>query len=260
MNARFSNVRNIVPTLVLVVALSCANAFAVDKVTEEMHQTYPLAANGRVKVENVNGNVQITGWDRDEVKLDAVKTANTKEELDAVKIEVDTKADSIQIQTKYPPRSNNNSTSVEYTLSVPKKALLDGIADVNGNIVIQQTAGDVEASTVNGTLETKQTSGSLKLSSVNGKVDATPDQLDSARTVSVDAVNGRVILTLAANANADISAKTVNGSISTDHASLNAKKNFPIGSNLNGKLGAGGAKFRLSTVNGSIKIAVAAAP
>ena len=36
--------------------------------TEEFHQTYPLAAGGRVSLSNINGRVKITGWDRDEVK------------------------------------------------------------------------------------------------------------------------------------------------------------------------------------------------
>jgi len=41
--------------------------------TEEFHQTYALASDGRVELENVDGAVHISTWDRDEVKVDAVK-------------------------------------------------------------------------------------------------------------------------------------------------------------------------------------------
>ena len=32
-------------------------------VMEEFHQTYPLNANGRVELQNINGAVHITAWD-----------------------------------------------------------------------------------------------------------------------------------------------------------------------------------------------------
>src|SRR5258708_30954038 len=53
-----------------------------DEVREEFHQTYPLSANGRVTVENLNGSVRIAVWDRNEVKVDAVKRAYRRERLD----------------------------------------------------------------------------------------------------------------------------------------------------------------------------------
>jgi hypothetical protein len=35
-----------------------------EELREEFHQTYPLAANGRVSLENLNGAARITVWDR----------------------------------------------------------------------------------------------------------------------------------------------------------------------------------------------------
>jgi hypothetical protein len=45
------------------------------ELTEEFHQTYPLSATGRVALSNINGSVKISAWDRNEVKVDAVKRA-----------------------------------------------------------------------------------------------------------------------------------------------------------------------------------------
>src|SRR5579884_2193461 len=46
--------------------------FASDQVFE---QSYPLHAGGSFLLENVNGSVEVDGWDRDEVEVRAVKVA-----------------------------------------------------------------------------------------------------------------------------------------------------------------------------------------
>ena len=96
------------------------------EVTEDFHRTVPLSANGRVSLENINGNVTITGWERNEVQIDAVKKARDQQKLDEARIEVDASSDSVQIKTKYPEgRNNNNPATVTYELHVPRNARLD---------------------------------------------------------------------------------------------------------------------------------------
>src|SRR6266478_1855581 len=74
------------------------------ELTEEFHQTYPLSATGRVSIENINGDVRISVWDQNEVKVDAVKKAYQRERLDEGQIEVVNTADSVRIKTRYPER------------------------------------------------------------------------------------------------------------------------------------------------------------
>src|SRR5919199_3690686 len=118
------------------IAASVAFAQQGDQLREEFHQTYPLAADGRVSLGNINGAVHVKGWDRNEVKVDAVKSAYNRERLDEAKIDVRSDADSIRIQTEYPERSQiftngegryNNPANVEYTITVPRNARLDSI-------------------------------------------------------------------------------------------------------------------------------------
>src|SRR6478736_143307 len=70
--------------------------------TEEFHQTYAITPDGRVELDNINGPVHITGWDRNEVKVDAIKYADTKERLEEAKIEIDSGKDYLSIRTRYP--------------------------------------------------------------------------------------------------------------------------------------------------------------
>ena len=82
---------------------------ALAEVTQEFHRTVPLPANGRVSLANINGNVEITGWDRNEVQIDAIKTARDQQRLDNARIEVETSSDSVEIRTRYPEHHVNNN-------------------------------------------------------------------------------------------------------------------------------------------------------
>ena len=75
--------------------------------TEEFHQTYTITPDGRVELDNINGSVHISSWDRNEIKVDAIKSADTKERLDEAKIEVDSGKEYLSIRTKYPEHDHN---------------------------------------------------------------------------------------------------------------------------------------------------------
>jgi len=242
----------------LVFALRAEAADRHGSMTEEFHQTYPITPDGRVELKNINGDVHISSWDRNEVKVDAVKYANTKEQLDAAKIEVDAGKDYVSIRTEYPDHdhtfnwgSHNNPASVEYTVTVPRRARLDEINLVNGALDISGVAGEVHASCVNGRLEAKNLAGEAKLSTVNGRLDAAFDQLAS-NSVDLNSVNGSVEVTIPSDSNARIEASTVSGGIDNDFG-LHASHGF-VGHNLDGELGNGSAHIHLSDVNGRIEI------
>jgi hypothetical protein len=60
-------------------------------------------------------------------------------------------------------------------------------------------------------------------------------------------------LTVPADADAAFTVTTVNGDISSDFPSLQAKHEFPVGNNLKGSLGHGSAAVKVNAVNGTVK-------
>lgn len=121
--------------------------------TEEFHQTYAISANGRVELDNINGDVHVSSWDRNEVKVDAMKYADSKEKLDEAKIEINSGKDYVSIRTKYPEHGwghHDNPASVEYTLTVPRAAALDEVKLINGALEVTGLSGEVRASCING--------------------------------------------------------------------------------------------------------------
>jgi DUF4097 and DUF4098 domain-containing protein YvlB len=233
------------------------------ELTEEFHQTYPLNATGRVSIENINGGVRISVWDQNEVKVDAVKRAYTKEKLDEAKIDVSATADSVRIRTEYPERNQsfsdgeqrrrNNPASVEYSLTIPRKARIDSADLVNGSLDIEGVEGDVKAACVNGHVKARGLTGEVKLSTVNGGVEATITRLDESKSTSLNSVNGSIVLTIPADSNAQVKANTIHGAITNDFG-LQVNDGEYVGHDLSGQIGNGGPRIRLSNVNGSISI------
>jgi hypothetical protein len=230
-----------------------------DSESEEFHQTYPLSANGQVELQNINGSVEIKAWDRNEVKVDAIKHAWSKQRLQEATIKVDSRSDSLSIRTEYPDHDHtfwndgkhDKSASVEYALTVPRNARLADINLVNGNLDIEGVNGEVRVSCVNGRLTARKLGGQAELSTVNGKLEASLDRLASPLRVS--SVNAAVLLTLPSDTKADIEASTVSGSISNDFGIPVAHHRW-VGHELNGELGGGGPRVHVSNVNGRIEI------
>ncbi len=227
--------------------------------SEEFHQTYAITSDGRIELDNINGPVHISSWDRNEVKVDAVKYADTKERLDEAKIEIDSGKDYLSIRTKYPDHNNNwnwgshnNPASVEYTLTVPRTASLDEIKLINGALDLTGITGEVRASCINGRLEAHDLSGRAKLSTINGRLDARFAQL-SGQDVDLNSVNGSLELTIPSDSNAEVDASTVSGGISNDFG-LRVNDHRFVGHDLRGELGKGGSHIHLSDVNGRIEI------
>ena len=235
-----------------------------EDVREEFHQTYPLSGNGRVLLENLNGNVKIAVWDRNEVQVDAVKRASNRERLADANIEVNASPDAVRIRTRYRRGTHNfndddeqgryhNPAAVDYTLTVPRQARLESIELVNGSIDITGVEGAVKASSVNGRVVTRGLLGEARLTTVNGSLEATFSRLDESKPLSLASVNGNVVLIIPSNANAIVRADTVHGAITNDFG-LEVTDGDYVGHELYGQIGTGGPRIKLGNVNGGIQI------
>jgi hypothetical protein len=231
------------------------NLFTKDEFQQDFNQTLPLTANGRLSLDNINGKVEIHGWDQNTVAIQAVKHGKTRDSVEELQIVVDARPDRITIHTQQPENWfgwKKDSVNVDYLVQVPQHARLANVSSVNGQVEIEGVSGNIEASSVNGRLQVQGAAGDLKLSTVNGQVKTRMVALGRGQSVSLNAVNGHLEATLPADASADVSADTVNGGITSEFPSLTVKKDFPLGRHLKGTLGGGGAHVKASTVNGGI--------
>lgn len=226
-------------------------------VTSTIHQessrVYPLSARGRVTLQNVNGDVHIRAWDRNEVRIAAVKTATSRGLLDEAHVTIDATSDSISIRTLYGQGSASNPGSVEFTVMVPRHAQLSEIKAINGAVDIEGVSGGINASSVNGPVRAEKIGGDVRLSTVNGKLEASFDRLSDARMISMNSVNGPISLAIPYDAGAEFNARNVTGGIDNDFG-IPVSRDHAAGSQLHGVLKGGGTYINLKNINGTIYI------
>jgi len=214
-------------------------------------ESRPLAPNGELELENTNGGVRLTTWDEPRVRIEAVKHAGSERALEELKIEIVGEGDRLSVKTRFPrPRWMGGAGRVDYRVSVPRGARVR-VATVNGRVEVDGVSGALVATTVNGSVDVTGAGGAVEASAVNGSVEVDMARVDPAGRSRLGTTNGSVRLTLPRDASAEIQAHTVNGSVRCDFDLADSHKSRR---KLEGRIGAGGARFELGTVNGSARI------
>jgi hypothetical protein len=214
-------------------------------------ETRPLAANGELDLSNTNGSVRLVAWDEAKVRIEATKHATSERALEELKVEIEGEGDRVTVRTRYPrPHWLGNGGSVEYRVSVPRGARVR-VDDVNGRVEVGGVSGSVHATTVNGSVDLTEVGGPIEASAVNGSVEVDVARVDASASSSIHTTNGSVRLTLPRDASADIEAHTVNGSVSCD---FDLDGGHRSRRRLEGRIGGGGARFEVGTVNGSASV------
>lgn len=249
----------------LALLIAAAWGFTYETFESVFDETFVLSPGGTVSLDNINGDATIEVWDRDEVRVHAVKTASSQDLLEALKVEIAAQPASVRIDTEYPSSkrfrdeaSDHDSherrhMKVEYTLTVPRSAVIDEVELVNGNLLVAGVQGGIDASTVNGNIVVRDAAGEASLSTVNGGIEIYVDQLGGSDEVELETVNGSIDLYLASSVSADLRAETVNGALANE-LGIEVIKGKYVGSSFKGSVGGGGSLVELETVNGSIEV------
>jgi DUF4097 and DUF4098 domain-containing protein YvlB len=140
-----------------------------DRFKQDFHYSYALTPGGTLSLENFNGQVEIAGWDQNEVEVNGTKYASTKDYLDEMKIDVGATPGVVRIRTIRPSMSRGNS-GARYTIRVPKHVVLDEIVTTNGGIRIDGIDGSVRVRTSNGTVRIERVKGDLNGRTSNGGI------------------------------------------------------------------------------------------
>ena len=223
-------------------------------ITKEVNQSYPLQAGGTFDLQNVNGAVEVEGWDKNEVEVHAVKTAKEREsDLDRVSIEVDAKPKIISIVTRY-PQNEGVEVAVEFKIRVPHSARVEHIGTVNGTLRISGIETVEDLHTVNGNIEVYESGGNVHAHTTNGNVHLELAHLRQQNDAIAETTNGSLILAVPSDTQADLEARCLNGNFYSELPLSVESTQRPR--EIHGKLGGGGASIHLRTVNGGIRLVV----
>jgi len=207
------------PSITLIGSFLALSAFAGEKVDKHLS----IDANTNVTIENVRGEISITGWDKKEITVSG--------ELDdkAEKFIFEKTDNGVLIKVVTPRNlhngwnSNGNSDGSNLVINLPSSARVnfDGVStdvkaknlqhgseikSVSGDVNASNLSDHVDISTVSGEIKTTDLSGKIALTSVSGEI----TDKNSKGRLRLEAVSGDIESTSAATI---VSAHAVSGGI-----------------------------------------------
>ena len=141
--------RNVIWTAVGLTAamLVTAPALAAQNETERVDRTIPFAAGGTVTLKNFSGEVHITGADRDQVVIHAVRRA-PRERLDRIKLDIQTSGTHLTIEANKKVDDSwfhhDNVVQTDFEIEVPRRTSLD-VNVFSSPVSVTNVEGDLDA-------------------------------------------------------------------------------------------------------------------
>jgi DUF4097 and DUF4098 domain-containing protein YvlB len=210
---------------------------------EQVNKTIDAASDGRVKIYNTSGSIEVSGWDRNKIEVtgtlgDSVEELIFERDGDEVLIRVevpnrhwgDIDAD---LTIRVPENSSIDVTGVSADIEVDDVLGEQQLESVSGDIEADGVADDVEAASVSGDIEIKgdakgsnyeaaTVSGDVYIVGVSGRVDAESVSGDvdieggRYNDAHFETVNGDINFAAALVNGGDLSVESVNGTVDLD--------------------------------------------
>ena len=237
---------------------------AEDATQERFEKKYDLAGIRRVRVQNVNGVIQIeSGGDQLQViAVKKVKSASDADLLKETEIRVTKSGGTIEVETVLPKRGRfflwsffgrTSSADVAYQITLPAALALEA-ETVNGRVTAANRAGDLVLSTVNGGVRVEGHDGPLKVNTVNGSVEVS--FAGPMRQASLETVNGSVTVTCARESSIRCTLQTTNGRIQSQFPEVTVEGKWGP-KEARGAINGGRESLAVETVNGDVRLYVA---
>ncbi len=218
--------------IIVLVFIAClfasGSAFSQDFTSTDT-KTVNVASGDDLEIYNINGDVHISEWDSDMIRLVYTITCPSQEMLDCISVECDTDG-GLKCNVDYSDDMDDyDNSSVDFEVSLPAGVDLDlDIALVDGTLTLTGGSGSGQLELISGSMNVDGFQGKLEASLVNGAMTITDvPQLESAEIVSgtldcsldavlndmsIESVSGDIGIDLSAPAHVEV--ETLSGNIS----------------------------------------------
>jgi len=182
---------------------------------------------GKLEVGVFNGGITVKGYDGKEVIVEAkVRERLIKEEkqeesdkskgLRMIRVSTGTGLEIEEDGNKMEVGVASLKQTVDLIIQVPYATSLELSAHNNGDIVVENVSGEIEANNHNGRLTLTGISGSVVANTFNGSVAVTFTKVDADKPMSFSTWNGDIDVTLPANIKAKVKMKSERGDVYSD--------------------------------------------
>jgi DUF4097 and DUF4098 domain-containing protein YvlB len=206
-------------------------ARAEQKDTERVDRTVQIKAGGQLRLKNFSGRVTITGSNRADIAVHAVRRA-TRDRLEHLKLDIEETGSGVTIEANRKDSEwhdrDNNVVDTEFDIEVPADIGLD----------VEVFSSDVEVKDVRGHQRVHTFSGNIELS--GGEKD-----------VNAETFSGDINVKLTQGASAAIDFDSFSGSL-TSGVPMNYRSSGRR--HVRADIGAGGNDYSLKTFSGDVRI------
>ena len=228
-------------------------AFAATAQQRDFEWHGPIARGSFIEIRGINGNVRAMPSNSGEVEV--VADVESGVAVSGVKVQLMQHDNGVTVCSVFPGEKvcrplgdAGPGARVNFIVRVPEGVNFLG-STVNGGVEADSLKSDVQAYTVNGQVKVS-TTGTVQAKTVNGSITASLLKPFWSKPPELTTVNGGITLVLPSSANAALQAATKNGRIVTD---FNARGKV-TDQEVIGRIGGGGSRLVLNTVNGTIAL------
>lgn len=164
--------------------------------TERITETHQVGAGGSLDLQNLSGDVRVTGGGGSEIRIEAIKRVRHRDPdqakalLDRMRVEMTNVSGRLEVRTVYPRVSGRVSAGVDYTITVPSSIDVS-LKTISGDIVVTNVRGEVRANTTSGDVEANGTPNISLAKTVSGNV--TARNISSTTTLTLGTVSGNIV-------------------------------------------------------------------
>jgi DUF4097 and DUF4098 domain-containing protein YvlB len=222
-----------VPALLgaLLMALPAPARATEQRETERIDRTAQIRAGGQLRLKNFSGRVTITGSNRADMTIHAVRTA-TRDRLDHIKLDIQETSSGVTIEANRKDSDwrdrDNNVVETEFDIEVPADIDLD-VEVFSSNVVVKDVRGKQRVKTF---------SGDIDLSGGESAINA-------------ETFSGNIALRIAQGTSASIDFSSFSGSIRTDVPMTYRSSDRR---HVRADIGAGGTDYYFKTFSGDVRI------
>lgn len=223
----------------------------------EFSRVLPFSTNGVLSIRNLDGDIDIRGWDRSELEIvvESERRAGRRgwqigRSNGRPRFDVETEGNSLAIRTRW-EGNDNDVYPVHYFVQVPRSVELRDLSTQRGHILIADLFGKARVSVLDGDLLVENYSGSLDASVSRGRIRAEVLDIRPEDEIRLTIRTGDLTLLLQPEANVKIEAEAAGG-IAGDWTAAGMGAGGARTASF--KLGNGAAPVKLKAATGRIEL------
>jgi hypothetical protein len=231
--------------LAIAVSLQLASA-------KDFQKNYVLPSGGHIIIENILGDVKVTGY-----KGSVIIAVAKKKGIDSDSVEIlDTSfGNRIEIHIR-PTQFQPMNATVNFEIRVPNSIEYNfaRLSSFGGNVVVSDVVGRLRAESVRGNVALRDVRGLVSASSFSGNVKIEMGEGQDRNNMSFSSISGNIDISAPSNLDALVEMSSASGILKTDFPLEIQESRYGPGRSARGRLGKGKQILHIRSVTGRVSL------